>query len=287
MATVTACVVARDEAEHLAELLPGLRWADEVLVLVDEATRDDSSAVARSHADRVEERPFGSFSAFRNAALDLAAGTWVFFVDADERVSPTLAAEVRAATAPHPRLAAADQESLPVAYWVPRLNIMFGRLIRGGGWYPDLQLRLLRRDTARYDEDELVHELPQVHGPTGRLTQPLLHLSYRSPREFIAKQRRYVTMEAAALVRRGARPRRRALVGAPLREFTRRFVGLGGWRDGPAGLFLCLTMAYFAWQRIRLARYWSASGPPDFAADLRAEVGETREPSNPADELAK
>jgi glycosyltransferase involved in cell wall biosynthesis len=254
MSSVTACVVARDEAEHLAELLPTLRWADEVLVVIDDATGDDSGIIAEAYADRVETRPFISFSAFRNVAMDLAGSAWIFFVDADERVSPALADEVRAAIAERQPPADDGDETATVAYWVPRLNIMFGRLVRGGGWYPDEQLRLLRRDAARYDEAQLVHESAQVNGKAGHLTQPLLHLNYRSFRQFFAKQERYTAMEAATLIQQGVRPRRRALLGTPLREFTRRFFVLRGWMDGPIGLFLSLAMAYCAFQRVKTVR---------------------------------
>src|SRR5215212_475411 len=130
--SITACVIARDEAANLAELLPQLRWADEVLVLIDDATVDDSAAIAVPLADRVETRPFRSFSAFRNEALDLARGRWIFFVDADERVSSDLGNEVQAVVTESERLLASDSPdpNPPVAYWVPRHNIMFGRLIQ-------------------------------------------------------------------------------------------------------------------------------------------------------------
>ena len=94
---VTACVIARNAAADLAEMLPGLRWADEVLVLVDDRTRDDSVQVAQGLADRVVLRPFASFPAFRNLALDLARTEWVFFVDADERVHPPILSSQEAA----------------------------------------------------------------------------------------------------------------------------------------------------------------------------------------------
>src|SRR3954464_3429743 len=96
--TITACVIARNESRHLPDLLPQLRWAEEILVVVDSASTDDTADVASHLADRVEVRPFTSFSAFRNTAMELARGDWIFFVDADERVSPELADEVRAAT---------------------------------------------------------------------------------------------------------------------------------------------------------------------------------------------
>ncbi len=266
--TMTACVIARDEAENLAELLPQLRWADEVLVLIDDATIDNSPTVASGLADRVEILPFGSFSSFRNRALDLAQSKWIFFVDADERVSADLAEEVRVAVSDSElRLAEGRSESgrtptddqpassaVPVAYWVPRHNIMFGRLVQGGGWSPDYQLRLVRRSHGRYDETRIVHETLVIDGPAGFLTKPLLHFNYTSFRQFFEKQRRYTTMEAEAIRASGARPRRRALIGAPLREFVRRFFGEGGWIDGPVGLFLSLSMAYYAFRRVRLAR---------------------------------
>ncbi len=250
---ITACVIARDEAQNLAELLPTLRWASEVLVLIDDGTRDDSEDVARPLADRVERRAFASFPAFRNTALALAGRSWVFFVDADERASADLAEEVETAVASSEASLAATGNAA-VGYWVPRHNIIFGRLVRGGGWSPDYQMRLLRRDRARYDETRLVHEVVALDGPAGYLTERLLHLNYASPREFLRRQQRYTAMEAESLRAEGERYRGRALLGQPLREFGRRYFQLGGWKDGPVGLFLSLALAYFAFRRVQLIR---------------------------------
>jgi len=250
---ITLCVMARDEAANLAELLPTLDWGDELLVVVDDATQDDSEAMARSFADRVAVHPFVSFPAFRNAALDLASHPWVFFVDADERVSSALADEVKAAVAASEASLAAGGDAA-VGYWVPRHNIIFGRLVRGGGWSPDYQLRLLRRGSARYDESRLVHEIVLLDGPAGYLDERLLHLNYGSPGDFIHRQRRYTALEADALRANGARFRRRALVGQPVRELGRRYLALDGWKDGPIGLFLSVVLAYYAFKRVRLVR---------------------------------
>lgn len=254
MSLISACVIARDEAENLSELLPTLRWADELLVLIDAATRDRSVEIAVSLAHRVEVQPFSSFSSFRNVALSLARGPWVFFVDADERVSAALAEEVRAVVGESEREAAAGNRHAVVGYWVPRHNIIFGRLVQGGGWSPDYQLRLMRCDRARYDEGRVVHETVLLDGPAAHLHERLLHLNYRTLGQFFEKQRRYTTMEAASLRAQGVRFRRRALLGQPLRQLIRHYLLLGGWRDGPVGLFLSLAMAYYTWQRVRLVR---------------------------------
>lgn len=254
---MTGCVIARDEEAHLSEVLPALRWADEVLVVVDAATQDHSVGVAESLADRVEVRPFESYAKQRNAALDLATSSWVFFVDADERVSDTLAAEVRSAAGSRPP----GCEIPPVGYWVPRHNVIFGHTMRGAGWFPDYQLRLLDRTHARYDETRPVHEVVMLDGPEAWLATPLIHLNYQSLGQFIRKQRRYTAMEVSALIAAHAKPRRRALLGQPMREFWRRYVNLGGWRDGWVGLSLSGAMAYYAFERTRQARI-SASNPP-------------------------
>src|SRR5262249_27928138 len=114
-ASLGAAVLARDEARYIAPCLESLRWADELLVLVDDRTRDDTAAIARQYTRRVYVLPFESFPKFRNRALELARADWVLFVDADERASAALAAEARAAVA----RAAGDGTA---GYWVPRRN---------------------------------------------------------------------------------------------------------------------------------------------------------------------
>lgn len=257
-ATITAGIIARDEERNLQELLPTLRWADELLVVVDAASQDSSAAAARLIADRVEINPFQSYAAQRNAALDFARGEWMFFVDADERVSSELAAEVRRAVdaaSTRSRLSLADEaQEGPAGYWVPRQNVIFGHTMRGAGWFPDYQLRLLDRSRARYDEDRPVHEVVQLRGDADFLSTPLLHFNYQNLGQFIRKQRRYTGMEVQALLASGNVPKGRALVGQPAREFWRRYVELGGWRDGWVGLVLSAAMAFYSFERVRLAR---------------------------------
>src|SRR5439155_20209450 len=142
---------------------------------------------------------------------------------AGERVTPALVDEILRVTA---------AAAAPSGYWIPRRNRILGHWMRGAGWSPDEQLRLLRRGRARYDESVLVHEVAEVDGPLGHLTQPLLHLNYASLAEFWSKQRRYSRLAAQSRRQRQGRPRSRALLGAPARELWRRYVYLQGYRDG-------------------------------------------------------
>ncbi len=237
--TLSVAIIARDEERYIGAALESVAGlADETLVLLDKRTRDGTAAAAREHGARVQAEPWRGFPAQRNRALDLCAGDWVLFLDADERVPPELAAEIA-------RTLREEADGRTAGYWMPRHNLFFGRVARGGGWYPDEQLRLLRRGRARYDERRLVHETVALDGPAGHLREHLLHLNIERLGELLRKQRGYAIQEAQTLFLAGRRTRRRNFIGAPLREFRRRYLALGGWRDGALGLLLCGTLALF------------------------------------------
>jgi glycosyltransferase involved in cell wall biosynthesis len=265
--SLTAAVLARDESTKIERCLAALTWADERLVLVDAATRDDTVDRAAALGARVATRPFSSFAEQRNAALDLAETEWVLFVDADELVTPELAAEVREVLEKTGQQGAKSASSplhpvapSPVGFWIPRHNLICGRWIRHAGWYPDVQLRLLRRGRARYDEDRPVHELVVLDGPAGRLAEPLIHYNYATLGEFRRKQASYSELEAQALYRRGVRPRVRNFILQPLREFWRRYVRLRGCKEGLLGLQLATLLGWSTFLTYwKLARLWRRS----------------------------
>jgi glycosyltransferase involved in cell wall biosynthesis len=265
---LSAAVIARDEQAHIGDCLRTLAFADEVLVLVDAATRDRTREIARACGARVEERPFDNFAAQRDAALRLARGEWVLFVDADERVTPALGHEVLAAVA-NPRGYC--------GFWIPRDNYLLGRVVRGAGWYPDEQLRLLQRAAAHFDPRRVVHELALLDGPAGHLGAALVHYNFTSLGELFRKQERYSRLEARRWLLTYGPPRRRALLGQPLRELWRRFVTLRGYREGPLGLLLSLVLAWYTgksiWLARRLAGQGAQLGDGGDAADGEQEVG--------------
>jgi hypothetical protein len=257
---LTAAVIARDEEDQIGACLAALAWADERLVLVDAATRDRTAELAQRAGARVERRPFVDFATQRNAALALADTPWLLFVDADERVTSALRTEVGNIL---------EQPDGRVGFWIPRRNHMLHRVLRGGGWFPDYQLRLLRRDAAHYEPTSIVHEVASLDGPSGCLTEPLDHLSHRTLADFTRKQERYCGLAARRWSAEHGRPRLRALVGQPIREFWRRYVILAGYRDGTVGLELSLVCAWYAGKAVWRARSISSSPGPPLAARPR------------------
>ncbi len=237
---LSAIILTLNEERALPDCLASLRWADEALVF-DSASADRTRKIARENGARVLQRRFDNYAAQRNAALAETRADWVLFVDADERVTPELARELREAT----------REQQPVGWWLPRHNFVFGKLTLHAGWYPDYQLRLFRRECGRYDPERHVHEILQLDGLTGRLRQPLIHHNYATVTEFIARQRRYAHYEATVLCRQGERARMHNFVLQPLRQFLWRFVALSGWRMGWHGLLLSALMAHSQWRLYR------------------------------------
>ncbi len=252
-------VIARDEAKHIAACLASVRsLTDDLLVLLDDRTSDDTARLAEAAGARVKISHFVNFSAQRNRALQAAGGDWVLFLDADERLTPALIAEIKQRLAA-PTLSQpppVGEESL-AGYWIARRNYMFGHWVRHAGWYPDYQLRLLRRSAALYDESREVHELAQLSGPDAKLREPLIHYNYETWAQFRAKQRYYTAFEARILYQQGQRARLRNFVLQPLREFCRRYISLKGWKDGRLGLALSLAMGWYEWRKYWLLRRMS------------------------------
>lgn len=239
---IAAVVLTLNEEENIEACLASLEWADRRVVF-DSFSTDRTVELARQGGAEVIQHPFENYAQQRNAALERVDAEWIFFVDADERATPELAKEVRAVTA-------GDREE--VAWWVPRHNYIFGRLTLGAGWYPDYQLRLVRRGHARWERP--VHEIAVVDGPTGYLQTPLIHYNYRDLSDFIARQRRYTDYDVRVLLDEGVRPRFYTPYTQAARHFWWRFVTLRGARDGLHGLRLSLLMAYFEAVKYRRLR---------------------------------
>jgi len=239
--TLSAVVLTHNEEKHIRECLASVQeFANELLVLDSQST-DRTAAIAREMGARVEVRAFDNFPNQRNAAIELARGDWIFFIDADERATPAVGAEICAAICGE-----------IIGFWIPRRNFIFGKEIRHTGWSPDYQPRVLRKGRARFDPAREVHELILWDGEVDYLREPLIHYNYESLAQFRKKQTQYTQYEAQVWYAEGKRARGRGFVGQPLREFLRRFVTLQGWRDGGHGLLLSVLMAYYAFVRQRL-----------------------------------
>ena len=233
-ATFEVFILTRDEERMIVDCLQSLKLLDAPVSILDSGSTDATMRLASEFDVEIHTRAFDGFASQRNAALELATADWVLFMDADERLTPELCAEIpRAISSAGPEIA---------AYSIPRRNIAFGRVLNGGGWWPDYQTRLLRRDRCRYRAEHEVHEVVEANGITMALSNSMVHLNYETRLEFIRKQRQYTEMRISSTPGT-AIPRRRRYAGAPVREFLRRFVAMHGFRDGLDGLMMAGTLA--------------------------------------------
>ena len=241
-------MIAKDEAEHLPACLESLGWADEVVVVVDASSRDATLEVARRRADRVVVRPFRDFASQRNAALDASRGDWVFAIDADERATPALAAEIRHAVA--------DPSKPHDGYRVPIRSVILGRSFAYSGTQDDRPLRLFRRTRGRWVGD--VHETVALRGTAGTLNAGLTHRTIPTMDVFLRKLNAYTTLEAAQFLRDGRDARPWDLAVRPFWTFARLYLGKGGFRDGAEGLAFCalsgVSVAVRHWKHRELVR---------------------------------
>jgi glycosyltransferase involved in cell wall biosynthesis len=245
---VSVVMIVLDAAELLPDALASIPAEAETIV-ADGGSRDASREVARHHGARVTDQDqaaidaaAGNFDVARNAAAATASRPWVFFLDADERITPELAQAV-AVLLPDPECNAFD---------MPRINLFWGRPVRLLG--EDRQLRLLRRGHGRF-EGERLHQSMQVDGRIGAIAAPLLHLNLRHFDDVRLRFRRYLPVEARQ--HPPVSGRLQALrIG--LRMFRYYYVAMGAWRDGWRGVLTCgVYGAYHG------AAAWRASGRAD------------------------
>jgi len=237
---ITATIITLNEAGNISEAIESVEWADEILVVDSEST-DATRELAERRGARVIVNPWPGFSKQKQFAADSASNDWIFSLDADERVSAELRSSID-------ELRAKDATRPADGFRVARRAYYMGRWIRGGGWYPDFQLRLFNRRSGHWG-DRIIHEsvVMKEGARVETLRGDLLHYSMSDPshhRRMIDE--RYAPLGAAQMHRDGKRtsPLQIAVAG-PL-AFLRSFVLKGGFRDGQAGYTIACLAAHHA-----------------------------------------
>jgi glycosyltransferase involved in cell wall biosynthesis len=228
---LSAIVIAKNEAANIAECLDGLAFCDERIV-VDGGSTDDTVRLAEGKGARVISHRWQGFGPQKNFALMLAGGDWVLSIDADERVTPALAQQIRDAIA----------TNRAIAYRFPRQSYFCGRRMRHSGWSPDYVLRLFRRGHARFSDD-LVHERVICEGPVARLSQPLIHHPVLRLEDALSRMDRYSTAGAEMLVESGRRVSFMTGIVRGFWTFIRTYFLRAGFLDGREGFLLAVANA--------------------------------------------
>ncbi len=283
---ISVLVLTRNEEQDLPGCLASVAWSDDVWVL-DSLSTDGTRAVAEAAGAEVVERAFDNWAAHQNWALDNVRFRypWVFYLDADERVSPELAASLRGAVTEAADRAGAEDElagAAPVAFEVQRRDFLRGtwlRHVQMSAFY----VRLFRPESIRYER--LVNPVTKVRGRTGRLHGTLEHYPFsKGVGLWIARHNDYSAKEAqqalanrtgesapslrAALFGSDLSTRRKQqkllfyrLPGRPLLKFLVLYVGKRGFMDGRAGLEYSLLQSIYEYFIVLKTRELERGGP--------------------------
>lgn len=238
MSSISCVIITYNESKNIRRCLQSVSWADEIVV-VDAHSTDDTREIASAFTDKIHRLKWSGFGPAKEYARSKATGDWILSVDADEVVPGNLREEIQSITE--------SQESLD-GYFIPRRSNFLGRWIKHGGWYPDLVLRLFKKERGGFT-DRVVHEEVRVIGSTGRLRNDLLHYTDPDLDHYLKKLNRYTSLDALQLFRQGRRAGILDILFRPIITFVKMYFFRRGFSDGLPGLILAISSSFHVFSK--------------------------------------
>lgn len=242
---LSVILITKNEERNIAACLDSVAWAEEI-ILVDAESDDRTVELARGYTGRVFVEPWRGYAEAKSSALSRASREWVLWIDADERVTPELAQEIREIVSRNP--------SGIDAYRIARRSYFLGSRIRHCGWYPGYSMRLFRRGKARFSSAR-VHEGLIVEGRTEKCAHDFLHYTDETLEQYFGKYNSYTTLAAEELHAAGKRAKLGDLLLRPSFTFLKMYILRLGFLDGITGLILCALSASYVFTKY--AKLWA------------------------------
>ena len=237
MAKVSVVILARNEEKFIGACIASVKdFADEIVV-VDDFSTDKTAEICKSLGARVVQRALnGDFGAQQTFAIQQATCDWIFIIDADERATPELSAEIK-------KIIAQDDKNF--AYRCARLSHFWGKPIRHGGWFPDYVTRLLPKAgtyVTGYVHQKINHICAEKNLDAEKY---LIHYPYRDWENYFSKMNTYSTLMAKKMHADGKRAGVFDIVAHPIWAWLKMYVFRGGYRDGLLGFILASFNCYY------------------------------------------
>lgn len=248
---ISAVVLTKNEEKHIEACLRSLAWCDERIV-VDDNSDDKTREIAKKLGATVYEHPLDNdFSKQRNFALEIAKGDWVLFLDADERVSPSLLSEITSLL--HQQRSFVYEHVN--GFFIQRRDIMWGKPLKHGEAGNAKILRLARKNCGKWKGD--VHEVWKVKGKTTALNNPILHYPHENIEEFLKEINFYTDIRAKELHAKKKKASFLSIIAYPKAKFLYNYVFLRGFLDGIPGLITATLMSFHSYLvRAKLWLLW-------------------------------
>lgn len=228
MPGISSIVITFNEEDNIKDCLESIKWSDEIIV-IDSGSTDKTVEIARNYTDKIfiEKLSYGSK---RNIGIDNASCEWIFWLDADERVTDELKNEIQNVT----------QAPAPDAYLINRKSYFINKFIKHCGWYPDYTLRLFRKSTGIKFDEKKVHEKAVYEGETVKLKSQLLHYTDMTFEHYLKKLNRYTTFSAQEMFEKSKKASIADIIFRPAFTFFKMYFLQLGILDGYMGLILCV-----------------------------------------------
>lgn len=228
-AKISATIITKNEEANIVACLESVAWADEIVV-VDSGSTDRTVEIASRYTPNVFIEEWRGQGDQKNRAVELAQGPWIFSIDADERATPELAREIRDA------VSHGDMR----AFAMRRKNYYKNQWISHCGWWPDWVKRVFKKGEARFSRD-VIHDSLQVQAPVGRLKNPLIHSSFKTPLDFLNRAYWYAYHQAGEMHAQGRQSSTWTAISHALFAFIQTYVLRLGFMDGTAGLLVSVS----------------------------------------------
>jgi glycosyltransferase involved in cell wall biosynthesis len=250
---ISVCIIANNEAHRIGNTLKSVAgWTSEIVAVINHDVSDGTDKVIESFGGKVYREPWRGFVGQNQSATDKATGEWLLSIDADEVISPELAAEIQAC------FARPETLNRLAGFEFPRVSMFYGRWIRHGEWYPDRKLRLWKRGQGKWG-GAAPHSRVIVNGPVGRLKGEMFHYSMESLEHLLQKTVRYADDFVATCRQENRRVTFGQMVIRPPWRFLRGYVFKLGFLDGWRGLAIAWMAAFYTFLRY-LKAYQAQTG---------------------------
>lgn len=242
---ISASVIVFNEEDNIAELCESLSWADEIII-VDSFSTDRTKEIAQKYTNKVFDHPFRGYRDKHEFADSRTSSDWIFWIDADERVTPELQESIE-------KLRDRAEDQLPNGFRIARKTWYAGRWILHSGWFPDYQMRLYRKSPSYWD-GIAPHETARVDGRIETLDGELLHFTKRNLSEHHIVLDSYTTLAAEALENAGKRIGVFRMFSGAIGGFVRSYLIKQGFRDGVPGFMIAMFTSYGVF--LKYAKLW-------------------------------
>lgn len=262
-----------NEEKLIEDALKSIKNLADEIIIVDNESTNNVIKISKKYTDKIYKHKNNPLvlNQAKNHGFSKATGDWILSLDPDERISPELAGKIKQLLN---RLPTTDYR-LPLGYWIPRRNIVFGKWIQHGIWYPDKQLRLFKKGHGKFPEKHN-HEYLEVDGETADLNDCLTHENYQTVTQFVNKLNNYYTdNEVKNFIESGKKIYWYDAIRMPASDFILNFFRRQSYKDGLHGLVLSLLQAFYA--LIVFAKVWEKQGfweynSQNFTKDVKSEL---------------